>query len=214
MSYERKNAEPKAPAPTINDLVEASPHNLELQENVYRCLDCSGAVSKSSPTIKNWLKAKCSALPFDDRKQMVPIPMFHVVQIGNTIPHSTHTLSSYRGIICCTICGAYGVKKCKLLADVCKLHCTESTQLALDNLRLGLLPASCKAWPRCPNLGVWQAPVVLPTVLSFSDVPLLATQSGTIDDVFESSDQLPMEQARLRTTLDDSDLEFFDEDAA
>jgi hypothetical protein len=211
ISYERKTFQPIAPAPTINDLVEASPHNLELQDNVYRCLDCSGAVSRSSPTIKNWLKAKCAALPFDDRKQMVPIPQFHVVQIGNTIPHSTHTLASYRGIICCTICGAYGVKKCKLLAEECKLHCTASTQHALDKLRLGLLPASCKGWPRCPNLGVWQAPVVLPTFVSVSDLPLPVAQNGMFEEVLEPTD-FPSVGERVRTSLDDPDLEIFEEE--
>ena len=76
----------------------------------------------------------------------------------------------------------------------------------------GLLPPSVKAWPRRPNVGVWQAPVVVPSVLPCSIVPLPVAQNGTSDDILESSRPLHYLQARVHTSLDDSDLELFEED--
>jgi len=211
-SFERKTFEPRALAPTINDLVESTAHNLEISDSMFRCLDCSGAVSKNSTNVKNWLKAKCSALPYDDRQSLVPIPKWHLIQIGNTVPHSTHELHTHRGIVICKVCGAIGIKKCKLLVGPCRLHCTVATQKSLDNLMTGVLPPSVKAWPRRPNLGVWQAPVVVPSVLPCSIVPLPVAQNGTSDDILESSRPLHYLQARVHTSLDDSDLELFEED--
>jgi len=202
-SYERKNAEPKAPAPTIDDLVASTSHNLETHGDMFRCLDCSGAFARCSPTVKHWLKAKCSALPYDDRQGLVPIPKWHLIQIGNTVPHSTHELHTHRGIVICKVCGAIGIKKCKLLVGPCRLHCTVATQRSLDNLMQGLLPPSVKIWPRCPSLGVWQAPVV---PFSSCVEPLPVAQNGT-PEVAESLKLPP-----VRTSLDDSDIDIFEDE--
>jgi hypothetical protein len=109
MKYEKKfpNMIPKPPS--LDDLVLATSHNLEISSSMFRCLDCSGAVSRTSTNVKNWLKAKCSALPYDDRQGLVPIPKWHLIQIGNTVPHSTHDLHTQRGIVICKVCGAIGV---------------------------------------------------------------------------------------------------------
>ena len=208
ISYERKTVQPIAQAPTIKELVETTAHNLEIKDRMYRCLDCSGAVSQQSPKVRNWLKSCCSALPYDDRLSVVPIPTWHVVQIGNTVPHSTHQLNSHRGIIICKICGAIGIKKCKLLVGSCRLHCTVATQKSLDNLMLGLLPPSVKQWPRVPNFGVWTAPFVAPRVESVTSLP---SAQADVSDILKSCDPLPL-QVRNPTSLDDSDVELFEED--
>jgi hypothetical protein len=206
MKYEKKfpNMIPKPPS--LDDLVLATSHNLEISSSMFRCLDCSGAVSKTSTNVKNWLKAKCSALPYDDRQGLVPIPKWHLIQIGNTVPHSTHDLHTHRGIVICKVCGAIGVKKCKLLVGPCRLHCTVATRKSLDNLMTGVLPPSVKTWPRRPNLGVWHAPV-LPSCLPCSIVPLPVAQIDTNDEVLESSMRV-----RVPTSLDDSDIELVEED--
>ena len=170
----------KAKAPTIKDLIDASSHNIETSDNRLRCKDCVGSVCRTSPKLRNWLKAKCLALPYDDSIQLVPIHTWYVVQIGNNIPHSSHILYSYKGIVCCDACGAFGAKRCRLLAQQCEGHCTVSTERARNNLKLGQLPVPNMVWPRKPSLGLWQpAPEHIP-VRACTDSTSLAI--STLDD--------------------------------
>ena len=80
-SYEKKFYVPKAKAPTMKDLMGASSHNIETSENRLRCRDCAGSVCRTSPKVRNWLKAKCLATPFDDSKALAPIPSWHPIQL-------------------------------------------------------------------------------------------------------------------------------------
>ena len=76
------------------------------------------------------------------------------VQIGHRFPHHSHHLMSIRGVIFCHECGAYGVKKCTLLATQCEKQCSTSSQRARDRLLKGLLPTKLMKWPRMQSVGL------------------------------------------------------------
>ena len=152
ISYVKRYPTPKPQTPTLDDAVQASNHNIIVEGNSFRCLQCLGSVSKLSPNCKNWLKAMCETTPFDDSEKHVPVPSWHLVQIGNSIPHSTHQLFSLKGITFCMKCGAFGAKRCRLLVRQCRLTCSVASQRALDRLTSGNLPVEGMAWPRPPGL--------------------------------------------------------------
>ena len=127
--------------PSLNDFVTSSNHNLVKFANGWKCLNCAGYSSSASAQAKNWLSSLCLPLPFDDRTKPVPIPAWHVVQIGNIIPHSTHTLWSHKGIVFCDLCGGFGVSRSKFLVGVCSKVCTVASEKARVNIRCSKLPA-------------------------------------------------------------------------
>ena len=172
ISYDKRYPKPKEPAPTICDSLLASPHNIEVQGNLFRCVACCSAVSRGSANLKKILKSLCSALPYDDSQGLVPIPAWHLVQIGNTVPHSSHQLHSIRGIVCCDSCGAFAAKKCRLLAAACTGHCSVFSQRALDKLKSGQLPVSGMRWPRRPK-GVFKPASPMCVSVSNTEVPHL-----------------------------------------
>ncbi len=47
----------------------------------------------------NWLLSACEPLPFDDSLSHVKVPAWYIVQIANCVPHSSHDLFSYRGVL-------------------------------------------------------------------------------------------------------------------
>lgn len=156
--YEKRVPVPRIPHPTLCEMIDATTHNLHIEKKHFRCLDCGGSCSQSSVNVANWLRAKCTPLPFDDSDNWVYIPKFHVVQIANNIPHATHSLCSFRGIVFCSKCGAHSTKKCRLLNSECTRHTTAFTSRALAKLKSGQLPTSLVRWPRPPNRGVMAPP--------------------------------------------------------
>ena len=151
-TYDKKHRTPKPQTPTLDDIIQASHHHLVESGLSFRCLQCSGSVSRHSPNLKNWLKAKCDVAQYDDSEKHVPIPSWHLVQIGNCIPHVSHELFSLKGIIFCMKCGSFGAKKCRLLAHECRKFCTVNSQVALDRLTHGQLPVASMSWPRLSGL--------------------------------------------------------------
>ena len=146
--YDRKCFAPPPPKPSTQDYFDNSRHNLLCENSSVRCADCCSSVSCHSPNFINWLKSPCLALPFDDSQFPASVPTWYCIQIANTIPHSSHVLFSMRGIIFCNACGAYGAKKCKLLAGICNTVCSVASQRAKDRLMQGLLPTKLMRWPR------------------------------------------------------------------
>ena len=57
-------------------------------------------------------------------------------------------LYSIRGIVFCTVCGAFAAKKCRLLANACNLECSVSSLRAKDKLMRVELPSKSMRWPR------------------------------------------------------------------
>ena len=134
--------------PKLSDYIHNTQHNLVSEGNSFRCADCGSFVSKASPNIVTWLKSECQALPFDDIAEPLSVPGWYRIQVGNSIPHSSHALHMYRGVLFCYNCGAYGAKKCKKLAYDCEKHCSVSSLRARDKLMQGHLPTSFMKWPR------------------------------------------------------------------
>jgi hypothetical protein len=157
-TYERKVFMPKPSGPTLDDLIESTSHNLQVGKKELRCVDCSGVVSKASLNVRNWLKAKCLATPYDDTKTLVPIPSWHTIQLGKSIVHSSHRMFAFKGVFICEACGAFGGQKCVKLATFCSLHATVAGQRAFDRMREGNTPSSLMVWPRLTTGKVWQAP--------------------------------------------------------
>ena len=124
---------------------------IELEGSAY------GYSSKSAPNSINWLSSRCVRLPFDDRLRPVPIPRWHTINIGNVIPHGSHHLWSYRSIIYCNLCGAFGVQRTRLLAKECHKHCTTSSERARSRIRSGQLPVAGMSWPPL-NTSFFQPP--------------------------------------------------------
>ena len=152
--YEKRVPLPKPPVATIDECAKASNHNLQTFGNSWRCLDCLSTVSRTSINARNWLRSRCYALPYDDSVSLIPIPGWHLVQIGNTLPHSSHTLYSHRGIVTCVSCGGFSSKKCRKLAQQCSGVISYTSKRALDRLRAGQLPETCISWPRAPRFGI------------------------------------------------------------
>ena len=115
-------------------------------------MNCCSSVSKRSPTLKNWLKARCEPLPFDDSVSHVPIPKWHTMQICNMVPHFSHNLFSVKGSTFCLACGAFSARKVRLLSKPCEKKCSVSFRRALDGLTSGQLPVVSMSWPRLPRL--------------------------------------------------------------
>ena len=146
--YDKKFPTLVEPKPTLNHFIQNTSHNLSISDGCYKCLDCHASVGRSSPNLVNWMKSQCIAVPYDDSLSPARVPGWFRIQIGNTIPHVSHELLSIRGVLFCNMCGAYGAKKCVLLAKPCALHCTTSSKLARDRLLLSKLPGSLRRWPR------------------------------------------------------------------
>ena len=139
-TFEKRFPIPKAKAPTIDELVHATDHNLHVVKDVFRCLDCACVVSRTSCNVRNWLRSKCCALLYNNEASLVPVPHWHVVQVRNTIVHSSHTILSLKGIVICNKCGVFGKVKCHKLAAVCIPGLTVAGARALDRMRAGLVP--------------------------------------------------------------------------
>ena len=97
-------------------------------------------------------------MPFDDRHSSVPIPKWHVVMIGNGIPHHSHELLSFRGITYCNLCGGFGVKRSRLLNRPCDRVCTVASDRARTRLKQEFLPVVGMSWPP-PTTNHIQPPV-------------------------------------------------------
>ena len=134
-----KNKTPSIPSqgPTLEDRVNSSRHNLHINGNNFRCLDCSGSCSKASVNLNLWLSAPCTPVPYDDSTSHVRIPSWYVVQINNNVPHSSHVLYSIRGIVFCNVCGAYSSSKARLLNAPCRNFCSPFSDRALTKLKSG-----------------------------------------------------------------------------
>ena len=159
ITYDKKSTPfPISSASTLEDHIQNTRHNLVIAGSSLRCLDCSGSCSKGSTNVKNWLKAPCDPLPFDDSEAWVQVPAWHVLNIGSCVPHHSHNLMSYKGIAFCNECGAYSAKKCRLLNSECKKHCSLSSARAVRKLKNGELPISTMRWPRPPVRGKMQVP--------------------------------------------------------
>lgn len=154
--YERRVPLPKPQTPMLCDLVDSTSHNLQIEAKQFRCLDCLGVVSTSSPNLRNWLSAKCLSRPYDDLHELVPVPNWHVIQIKGTCVNSSHQLSSLNGIVICLLCGGFGAQRCKKLALQCEGHPSVAGQRALDRMHAGHTPAPNMRWPRQPKIGPWQ----------------------------------------------------------
>ena len=131
--------------------MQATTHNIihdSSDSGRFVCIDCRASVGRTSPNIVNWLKSPCVAVPFDDSSVPVLVPGWFRIQIGNNIPHCSHEIMSIKGIIFCKACGAYRVKKCKLLLHPCLQQCSVSSQRARDKLLQAQLPTKLMSWPR------------------------------------------------------------------
>ena len=148
----------KPPAPSLEDIIQASPHNLQRCGNEFRCLDCGGVSSATSKHAKLWLASSCSPLPYDDRFGPVPIPGWYSIYISGSIPHSSHSLFSIKGITFFQSCGAFAAKKCRLLNRPCSAVCSPFCARALTKLRVGELPVSTMCWPRRPSVCLMRPP--------------------------------------------------------
>ena len=80
----------------------------------------------------------------------MPIPGWYVFQIANVVPHSSHSLLSLRGITICSKCGAFGVKRTRLLAKPCTFRCIVASDRALARMRQGHTPIINMSWPTSP----------------------------------------------------------------
>ena len=142
--------------PTLNEIVDSTRHNLCIEGRHYRCADCGGSCSASSPNVRNWLRSACEPLPFDDSMSHVKVPFWYTVQIANCVPHSSHDLFSYRGIFYCSACGAFSSKRCRLLNSECSYHMSVYCAKAHMKLRAGELLVPTMRWPLPPKFGVMQ----------------------------------------------------------
>ena len=77
--YEAKCKHISAARPSLEDIALVSQHNLEKDSNEWECINCNSRVGVSSPNIRHWLHSACKPIPFDDRREIVPIPRWHVV---------------------------------------------------------------------------------------------------------------------------------------
>ena len=119
-SFDKRHPTPKPHTPSLDDIIQASQHQLVEAGHTFRCLQCSGSVSRHAHNVKDWLKAKCDVALYADSEKHVPVPRWHLVKIGNSIPHVSHELFSLKGIIFCMKCGSFGAKRCRLLVHECK----------------------------------------------------------------------------------------------
>ena len=149
LSFDKDVSAPKLRVikPSINDCVEATNHNVVVLHNGWRCVDCLSYVSNTSSNIRAWLSAPCNALPYDDRLAVVPIPTWYRIQIGNQSPHVTHQMCSFKGILFCDACGAFGIVRTRLLALECKRRCTPASDRARTRIRRGEVPVPGMPWP-------------------------------------------------------------------
>ena len=70
------------------------------------------------------------------------------------------TFCSYRGVFYCNICGAFSLKRCRLLNSECTLHMSVFSSRAHAKLKACELPAPNMRWPLLPRLGVMQPTIV------------------------------------------------------
>jgi hypothetical protein len=159
IKYDKKVPTQRACAPSLEDLKQATRHNLLCSDGELRCIDCSGSCSAGSKNVASWLRSSCDARPYDDSNCHVSIPKWHSVLIGNNVPNSSHELCSFKGIVYCNICGAYSTKKCRLLNAQCKLHPTIFSERALGKLKAGALPSDNARWPK-PHNCVMRTPAI------------------------------------------------------
>jgi hypothetical protein len=150
-SYEKPCVPPRTKPLLIAEVILASNHNIQQLGSELRCLDCSGSTSVTAANVRQWLASPCEPLPYDDNVAPVPIPAWFLINVGNTLPHSSHELFSVKGIIFCNVCGAFAKTKCRLLNSQCAKKCTVSTKRALTKLRACELPAPTMCWPRQPG---------------------------------------------------------------
>ena len=88
IKYENRVPNPPSSQPTFSDILDSSWHNMVKRTNHFRCLDCGGSCRVSAKGTRRWFKSPCNPSPYDDAESWVPIPKWHVVQIGHTPPHT------------------------------------------------------------------------------------------------------------------------------
>ena len=133
---------------------------------------------------RKWLSSSCSPLPFDDSEKAVRIPSWHFVQIRNIIPHSSHNLLSHKGIVFCESCGAYSIKRCRLLAHPCAGICTLASERAKSKLLSGELPAKGLQWPQRNQLQLMRP--------AAADQPCAQPRAPTISHAFDDAEDFSL----------------------
>ena len=191
MPYEKAIVPTKPPAPSLEDIVQASPHNLQLCGAEFRCLDCGGVATAASKHARLWLSSPCAPLPFDDRLRPVPVPGWYSIFISGSVPHSSHSLFSIKCITFCQTCGAFAAKKCRLLNRPCAGVCSPFCARALAKLRVGELPVPTMCWPRRPGVGFMRPPQIV----------------SSLDDC-----AAPLESERPASSFDDPNADIWEEE--
>jgi hypothetical protein len=146
----------------------------------YECAKCNTGFTQRDPSLKYWLECPCPgrhdrAIPIfthnegedtDDElvvappqppaSSCMPVPIVsESIRIGNQYVHSTHRMTSYRGLEYCNICyfkvthTTHG-KQIRKLAQPCVGRPTDSTSSSARfkyRIEHNILPVGFKKWP-------------------------------------------------------------------
>ena len=110
------------------------------------CLRLQAPAETDDPTCKHWLTSHCLKNAIAPQVKHIQLASDASIHIGNQVVHNSHNLFSYRGLLFCFKCGAFGSKKLNLLSKQCE-QATYTGERALKYIFRGDKPPSLTEWP-------------------------------------------------------------------
>ena len=110
------------------------------------CLRLQAPAETDDPTCKHWLTSHCLKNAIAPQVKHIQLASDASIHIGNQVVHNSHNLFSYRGLLFCFKCGAFGSKKLNLLSKQCE-QATYTGERALKYILRGDKPPSLTEWP-------------------------------------------------------------------
>ena len=108
-----------------------------------------GAIGEQYDVFK-WILSPCRGVPLPSiavTPGVQSIPPGLGVWLGGKEIHPSHTLILFRGLYACTVCGATGSSKIRLLFEPCDGTMIASGPRDVQRIRTGVLPWGRTAWP-------------------------------------------------------------------
>ena len=125
---------------------------------VLTCRACLKNSPSSAAGIRQWLTTPCTpdrqmhnAMHFASSRPTA-VPRDRVVAIGRQQIHESHTLSAFRGLYFCTLCGYTASVKAQELAKECSRKSSRAAHSRVQALKQGKRPSGLKRWPNDPLL--------------------------------------------------------------
>ena len=85
--------------------------------------------------------------PIEVEHQLIHVPTCMEVWVHGRQVDRSHNLMLHRGLFVCTICGAMGSAKLRLLTRPCPGHLIASGKKVISSVRQGRLPWGVLRWP-------------------------------------------------------------------